>query len=364
MNINDINCPLVNSGIYIGPDNIITACCANPTNGSKFVNTSQFYTDEKLNSIRKSLKDGTLFDNPLCISCKDDYKRKIVTHFERISQACESYPTVAPKYLDISFSNTCNYDCIMCSPYYSSKWEEFDNKNNFTFLKDNVFFRQQPTKSISYEQIDDIIMNWVPTLERIVIKGGEPFYDKKTFYFLEKTSKINPNLTLSFSTNGSVFNSDIAKILKRFKRIQPIVSCDGTGKVYEWVRGGSWETFYNNMLSFNELSQELTISYCVSAYNLFSMEETLDMFTEHNLRWQLLIAQNQYLNHSHIPEQIHTEIVTNIKRKHNISLPWFEQKAGDYNNFVNFTDIMNKRRGFNIQDYVPELTSILPKKNN
>ena len=33
-----------------------------------------------------------------------------------------------PKYVEVSFSNTCNFKCSYCGPQYSSKWMEEINE--------------------------------------------------------------------------------------------------------------------------------------------------------------------------------------------------------------------------------------------
>ena len=55
-----------------------------------------------------------------------------------------------PKYVEVSFSNTCNFACAYCGPQYSSKWveeienhggyKEVNNYNDIEFLKKKMNF--------------------------------------------------------------------------------------------------------------------------------------------------------------------------------------------------------------------------------
>lgn len=367
MKTSHINCPLPNSGIFISPNGNLSPCCIITSEGSQFIETSQFTTDANLLSVRESFANGRLLENPLCNECRIHEENGTVSHAGRISWLNKKDETasILPRYLDISFSNTCNYDCVMCNPYNSSKWEQFykNNKNRFSFLSGHPLFNFDKMDSISYDQIDDIIKNWGPTLERVTVKGGEPFYDKKALYFIKRIAEVNPNLSLSFSTNGSILNDDILKTLLRFKNVAPTLSCDGIGKVYEWIRGGSWETYYNNMKTFSQhFHRSTVISVCLSVYNFLSMEELLDLLTDHGLRWQILVATNTYLNYNHIPKSIYDKIMPNLTKKHNVQFPWTKQEDFKYNNFIKFTEILNQRRGFNIQDIVPELNPLLQSR--
>ena len=114
-----------------------------------------------------------------------------------ISPSSSNYPFHI-KRLDISFGNTCNLDCVMCRPDFSSKW----NKVVETMpddIKRGTEKKLVKNTTMTYDQIDTILDKVGKKLESIVIKGGEPLYDKKAQYFLNKLSDINPNFQVDYA---------------------------------------------------------------------------------------------------------------------------------------------------------------------
>jgi len=123
-----------------------------------------------------------------------------------------------PRYVEVSFSNTCNLKCAYCGPQYSSKWVEEIEKhgeyktstkfNSIKLLKERdemPILKSQPNPYI------DAFWEWwpdlYPDLHTFRITGGEPLLSPDTFKVLEyiqENWEQNPNLSLAINTNLAV----------------------------------------------------------------------------------------------------------------------------------------------------------------
>ena len=113
-----------------------------------------------------------------------------------------------PKYVEVSFSNTCNFKCGYCGPSYSSKWVEemrkhgeFSTGDGFNSLKTLETEDMLPYKKTEYNPYIEAFWKWWPELYKSMdtfrITGGEPLLSKDTFKVLDEiieTDTPNKNL--------------------------------------------------------------------------------------------------------------------------------------------------------------------------
>lgn len=201
---------------------------------------------------------------------------------------------IYPSYLEVSFSNICNLNCIYCGPEFSSKWVDLLKNNGPIKLlektehEDWVQGWQENLDSLQYKNREfnpyiDAFWKWFPEaynkLKVFRITGGEPLLSKETFrvidWFIE-----NPNLELELGINSnlsvpdSVWETFIDKLTilknKKVKKITMFISVDCWGKNAEFIRTN---------LNFNLLKEraiqllELNNIRCVFmvTYNLLSI---------------------------------------------------------------------------------------------
>lgn len=157
-------------------------------------------------------------------------------------------------YLDISFTNTCNLACRMCKPSDSSLLEELykDKEKLPTWIEPEWAPResQVPDKKVAY--VKKVIADGLQVLK---VTGGEPFACK---YFMSVVdwaieNDHAKNLEINLTTNGTKINKVLIHKLLKFKKAKLLVSIDGTGKVYEYIRhNASWDKVYNNLKQLSE----------------------------------------------------------------------------------------------------------------
>lgn len=199
-----------------------------------------------------------------------------------------------PKYVEVSFSNTCNFKCAYCGPEYSSKWMEEINEfgaYNLSFEYngiDRLIERDtKPYKQTEQNPYVDAFWEWFPelygSLDTFRITGGEPLLSKDTWKVLDyiiETSEPNRNLKLSINSNLGITDELVNKLITKLdkiitdnkvKEVIIFTSCEAYGKQAEYTRFG---------LDFNKLFQNIdkiltklprVTVVVMSTFNIFSV---------------------------------------------------------------------------------------------
>jgi hypothetical protein len=199
-----------------------------------------------------------------------------------------------PKYVEVSFSNTCNFKCSYCGPLYSSKWMEEINTHGpyktSTNYNDVEWFKKEDT--MPYLASDknpyvDAFWKWWPEmyqdLHTFRITGGEPLLNKDTFKILDyiiETPTPNKKLSLCINTNLGIpkklfdeFVNKIEKILDKELVHEFIIftSCDTWGPQAEYIRNGFDYNLFKERIDFLlDKFKPLTIDI-MSTYNALSV---------------------------------------------------------------------------------------------
>jgi organic radical activating enzyme len=251
-------------------------------------------------------------------------------HFEEIKNIDwkEDY---LPKYVEVSFANTCNFKCAYCGPEYSSTWVEevrnhggYPTSQNFNSLDPIV---ERNTLSIPQREHNPYIeafWKWWPQLYKNMdtfrITGGEPLLSKDTWKVLDniiETDEPNKNLKFSINSNLGVDDKLIEKLIEKLKiietegRVKEMIiytSVDAYGQQADYVRYGlDFEKLFKNIDRILSELQKVTV-VVMSTFNIFSIfsyEKLLKKVYEFKLKhfnteryWNsALIIDTSYLRH-------------------------------------------------------------------
>jgi len=214
-------------------------------------------------------------------------------HFEQIKNSNWN-DDFNPKYVEVSFSNTCNFKCSYCGPMFSSKWVEelntfgqYPNSNNFNNMD---FFKQNnmmPYLSSEENPYVDAFWKWWPELYQDLhtfrITGGEPLLSKDTFKILDyiiETKTPNKKLSLCINSNLGIpeklFNQFVEKIKKIIdnelvSEFIIFTSCDTYGEQANYIRNGfEYNLFYERVDFLLSKFKTITIDV-MSTYNALSV---------------------------------------------------------------------------------------------
>ena len=199
-----------------------------------------------------------------------------------------------PRYVEVSFSNTCNFKCAYCGPQYSSKWVEevekfghYDLSYRYNSVDDLRAKNEMPYKQSEENPYIDAFWEWWPDLFKDLhtfrITGGEPLLSKDTFKVLEYIQEHweeNPNISLAINTNLGSPDAlidrfiEIAKDLSDNNKVRELIiftSVEAVGKQAEYTRNGlDYEKFWSNIDKILTVLPKVTINI-MSTFNALSV---------------------------------------------------------------------------------------------
>jgi organic radical activating enzyme len=218
-----------------------------------------------------------------------------------------------PRYVEVSFSNTCNFKCAYCGPQYSSKWVEeiekhghYDTETRFNSIEDIKARGEMPYKKTDHNPYIDAFWEWWPDLFKDLhtfrITGGEPLLSPDTFKVLEYIQEHweeNPNLSLAINTNLGVPKKlvdkmiTIAKDLVDNNKVREFIiftSVESTGRQAEYVRYGlDYDQFWVNIDKILTELPKVTV-------NIMAAFNALSVFTYSDLIDKVLEVKKKYTN--------------------------------------------------------------------
>lgn len=216
-----------------------------------------------------------------------------------------------PRYVEISFGNTCNFKCAYCSPPYSSKWAEeikkfgpYTENNNFNsleFVDNRLDTTYRLTEDNPYR---DAFWKWWPSLYKDLhtfrITGGEPLLMNDTFKVLEyiqENWKDNPNLSLAINTNLGVPRPLIDKLItickdltenNKVRELIIFTSVEAAGEHAEYIRFGlNYEQLWKNINDILDNLPKVVINIMATfnALSVFSYGDLIDRVFEYKKRF-------------------------------------------------------------------------------
>ena len=199
---------------------------------------------------------------------------------------------ISPKYLEISFSNKCNFKCAYCSPSVSSKWfSEIKTHgpypthalfNNLELIKEED---KMPMEDEDQNPYVSAFWKWWPSIYKELkvfrVTGGEPLLAKSTYKFLDYIKENpNPNLQLGINSNLGVPEETMVKFVRSLKeatdkkaigKVIIFTSLDTWGAQAEYIRDGlDLDLFQKNLNYLMENVENTTLSF-MCTFNLLSV---------------------------------------------------------------------------------------------
>ncbi len=173
-----------------------------------------------------------------------------------------------PIYLDIRFSNICNFKCKTCWHGNSSAWFKEGSKRNAS----NERIIKAFTKKF------DELFEYINDVEEIYFAGGEPLIMEEHYQILEELEKRELfDIELRYNTNFSTLNfkdKNILKIWKKFKKVHVSASIDASHELGSEIREGfNWEQFIKNRKEMLAICPEIyfEIAPTVSTLNIYNL---------------------------------------------------------------------------------------------
>lgn len=316
---------------------------------------------------------------------------------------------INPRYLEVSFGNSCNLACGYCSPTISTKWTEnikkygeflISDKTHYSidYLKNGIYYK--PNDHNPYEEA---FWKWWPSLinelTTLRVTGGEPLLNKsamKVLLLLDQDPA--PNLNLAYNTNLGVsdkkindFNIKIKNLVdnQKIKSFNLFTSVEGIDARAEYMRTGlNYKKWESNLINSIELGFKpcIMVTYnvlCVVNFKKF-LEKIIQLRKQYNKN-SLDIAISYLVNPKHwnvktLPKEYSIHIDKQLKFMQE-NRDWFFpleyqqlSQVRDYmltnryneeeikiarQDFYNFFNESDKRNNTNILEIFPEYTDFL-----
>ena len=129
---------------------------------------------------------------------------------------------VTPRILEIYFNNTCNLKCTYCGPYFSSLWNDENQRFN-DGLRINTggnIFKIDSNFDKNKDRCFEWLRNNVSDLYQLNILGGEPLYQEEFDQLLDVLEEEPaPHLTLTFFSNLAVSSEKLIGKIDRIKSL-------------------------------------------------------------------------------------------------------------------------------------------------
>lgn len=341
------------TSVYIGQYNDIRVCCASPTPIGKL--SSEQSLKDIINSniakdIRKSLSNDKF--HAACIHCKkieedtsrianerrDNNYLGLANIENAVANTKEDGEIVNqhPVWLDILYSNKCNFACMGCSADLSStiatKYQAAYNILNGKDENQSVITEWQN----SNDKIIDYILQHQEHIKKIHLNGGEPFMQEPVHELLEFLikHKLNKTIHIWSHTNGSISKYKSIDVIEDYlsnwgAKATITMSHDMHGSKGEYVRYGlkqdKWINTYNRL---KEAKVEVNIQTC---YNLFNALHLQDLYNFY--RYDLNCNDHLILNAWNEPIAFSArmlQIDSNLHKQANDVIDNFMHKGSDY----------------------------------
>ena len=251
-------------------------------------------------------------------------------------QSKGSAPRINPEYVEVSFSNECNFMCGYCRPQSSSRFyneiQKFGSypgveKGDFGIQNIKIFPEDQnPFLNAWWE--------WWPELKKnlnyIRITGGEPLMHKSTWKFLELLrTDPQPRLHLSINSNLGIPAAWVTrlinevKVLKEMKAVSDFslfTSIDTWGERAEYLRTGlDLKIWQGNVKTY--LESKLGPVNLMITMNVLSISSFKDLL-EKILDWRRAYPNMIMFDTAYLRDPIHYDF--NILPKEEF-VPYLEQ---------------------------------------
>lgn len=375
-----MKCKFLDHGISISYDQVVKPCCVYKPNDSWKTLNHVTFTDLKSWNISPAVStERDLLDKDIWpVGCQYCSKHESLNRKDSIrgnGNASYAHYNNDDITLEIRPGNTCNFACQTCWPDASSRVAQYHLQAGLIGLE-----------SVNTQRLTDFTFldTIAPRIKDVVVLGGEPFYDKSCKKFIA-WAKENLNARLIMFTNGSCIDFEF---LKQYQgKITIVFSIDAVGQAAEYIRVGTvWDEVLDNYTKVKELPNvETRVNITTSIYNFSQIEHLINWLSKD---WPAVVSFGRpselYFSELAVPPSARNDIILSLEAAlktlvySNIKLDQKQNAVGAIKSIINnlknndydhsafmqwskFVDSMDQVKGLKIEDYCPDLASMLNK---
>lgn len=272
----------------VDPGGEVMPCCVSsaPLGRLEGSSLAETWNSREMKALRRAMLEGRRSEG-----CGPCYRRedaglpslrtwanaRFAHHEERVGSTRDdggAGPLFLP-YLDVRFSNVCNFRCRTCGPELSTAWYADARR----LPGGREWGRTRRPLSDPRElrrQVEPLLEH----VEEIRFQGGEPLLMAEHYWILDRLVALRRfQVVLRYNTNFStlVFQGrDVLRLWDRFETVHVAASLDGMGRRGEYLRKGQvWSRVLENHARLREFSPRLTfqIAPTLGAMNSLHLPE-------------------------------------------------------------------------------------------
>ncbi len=284
---------------YANPDGNVLPCCIGdhkfPLGNVQSHDIKDVWNSQQYKDMRVNMLNGTRCKE--CTSCYQAEDAGVNSFRQTVNRDYAEFLNYADatqengylesmqiKYLDIRWSNICNFKCRGCSSTYSSSWATEDNKQGQN--KKVFIFAGGESNDKLYDQIKPFLSE----VKEIYFAGGEPLLMDKHYDILNHLIETNnTDIKIRYNTNLSSLTfkgTSVVKMWQQFSNVHLNVSLDSWGNRAEYIREGTeWNTLVENIKTVKESCPHIFIGIAsvISAFNVYTLPEFIDYMVSNKL---------------------------------------------------------------------------------
>lgn len=292
------------NSLHEGPNGLVSTCCKSrePIGWSQDQTFEEMYNSDHAKSVRASILQGKMHSN--CKACavqeadghpagnrvhsNEMTDNKVIDDLVANTDPDGTLHVHRPEWLDLLWTNKCNFACLGCGPELSST---INNKyhTEFSLLNDENYGKHPNWDNGNTNKIDYIIKH-SDTIQSLHLNGGEPWMQEATYELLEELLKRGLHKTIQVwsHTNGSITKSykgvDILEtyLVHWGDKCKITISNDGHGDRGAYTRYGYKESKWLN--TYDRIRQSglknVSIQTCVNVFNAQTLTDTAEFYME------------------------------------------------------------------------------------
>lgn len=347
--------------LHMWPNGNVYPCCTAPSD-DPYGNTNNeslenIWNGERMRKLRtrmlrgqpsKSCERCYKLEEHGSFSMRKDMNQKFGHRINVTEKTHEDgyHPEMKMRYMDIRFSNICNFKCRSCGPELSSLW--YDDQVILHGKPDGKRV-QKPFKSESelWENLEKIL----PYVEEVYFAGGEPLVAVEHYEVLDyliENGKTDVRLVYNTNFSKTRFKrKDIFDYWNNFTDVHVGASLDAMGPRAEYMRHGTdWEEIERNRKELQERCPHVSffIAATVSLYNGWHLPDFfMNWLSKGYSHWESI-----NINILHYPEHLSLtvlppEIKKQITEKYERTIAKVPMEYREFNRLGSVVDYMNSR---------------------
>ena len=222
-------CKLPWTGFSNDPDGRVRPCCLykdhikDDAGNEMFVQThsvQEIFTSKYMHDLRNEFRSGAQPKG--CSTCiideQNGYTSKRQQYLDNPLDADYDADPEFPVEYQMILSNACNLKCRSCTPSHSSLWQA-----EHKIMWGHSGYKMPHGQS---GENDSVLWNkrseWIPSLQRLEIVGGEPFYINRWKILWKELIEqgYSKNIYMDMSTNCTIYGGDVLEdLITNFARI-------------------------------------------------------------------------------------------------------------------------------------------------